>query len=248
MAERKSRLSRGIAIAKRSGIKKLLSRTTVVVKRRALSRLQERPITRLFYYQLFDSADYWEQRYANGRSSGPGSTGEHARFKSDFVNGFVDEHDVETVLEFGCGDGAQLTLGEYPSYVGLDVSESVIERCREKFDDDPTKRFRTYDPFEFDDHEALRAELVLSMEVVFHLVEDDVFEKTFFDIFTAAERYVIIFSSNHEEQVPEIHMRHRRFTDHVEEAFPAFECVEFVANPFEERVSDFYVFERTAGA
>jgi SAM-dependent methyltransferase len=208
-----------------------------------LSRLEQWHATRGLYYRLFNSTAYWERRYAGGNSSGPGSRGLHSEFKADFVNEFVEDHDIRTVLEFGCGDGDQVALAEYPSYVGLDVSESVIERCSERFADDPEMRFRVYDPHEFDDHAALRADLTLALEVLFHLVNDDVFEKTMYDLFTAAERYVIVFSSKYDDPAPEIHVRHRQFTDYVEKEFPMFELVNHVENPFEDRVSDFYVYE-----
>lgn len=224
----------------------LATRARRFLLRKFLWQLQERPLTRKIHYRLFDSKSYWEQRYANGRSSGPGSRGEHAEFKAEFINEFVEENEISTVVEFGCGDGEQVALGEYPSYVGLDVSESAIERCSERFAADPTRRFRVYDPFEFDDHDALRADLVLSLEVLFHLVGDDVFEKTMYDIFNTADQYVIIFSSNYDDPAPEIHVRHRRFTDYVDREFPEFELVDRVENPFEERVSDFYVYERQA--
>lgn len=247
MTDHSSPLASAIAIAKRDGIMGLASRTSVVLQRRLLSRLQRHPTTWRLYSRLFDSTDYWEQRYVSGGSSGPGSEGAHAEFKAEFVNRFIDEHDVESVLEFGCGDGSQVALGEYPSYVGLDVSESVIKRCRDRFSDDTTKRFHAYDPFEFDPHGPSRADLVLSLEVVFHLVDDEVYEKTMHDMFTTAKRYVIVFSSNEDERASEIHVRHRRFTEYVEETFPEYELVEYVENPFEDRVSDFYVYERTAG-
>jgi len=245
MPHARSLIAKAVAIGRQESLTELVSKTRRFLRRKAFWKLQNHRLTRGLYYRLFDSTRYWEQRYASGGSSGPGSRGEHAAFKADFVNGFVDEHDVSTVVEFGCGDGDQVSLGEYPAYVGLDVSESVIERCSERFADDPSKRFRVYDPFEFDDHDALRADLVLSLEVLFHLVDDVVFEKTMYNMFATAERYVIIFSSNYDDPAPEIHVRHRRFTDYVEETFPAFELVDRTENPFEDRASDFYVYERT---
>ena len=214
---------------------------------RSLRSLVRRyPRTRRAYERVFDSAEYWESRYESGAWSGPGSYGEYAQFKADVINEFIRDHDVESVVEFGCGDGNQVALGEYPRYVGMDVADAAVDRCRERFADDATKRFEYYDPAAFDRHADLNADLVLALEVVFHLVEDEVFEQTMRDIFETADRYVIVFSSNYEDPAPtEKHMRHRRFTDYVESEFPAFDLVDFVENPFEDRISDFYVYERT---
>lgn len=237
-------IRRAIEIATTEGPRGLVNRTTTFLRWRLLSLLERTDRTRTLYYRLFDSVGYWEQRYADRRDSGPGSRGGHRRFKADFLNTFVNQNNVETILEFGCGDGAQIELAEYPSYTGLEVSESAIEECSRRFATDETKSFFLYDPPHFFNRGALDAELVLSLEVVFHLVDDAIFEKTMHDIFDSSTKYVIIFSSNHNELTPELHVRHRRFTDYVEEEFPNFELVEKVENEYEERVSDFYVYEK----
>src|ERR1035438_7415845 len=72
------------------------------------------------------SAEYWERRYSNGGNSGVGSYSVFAELKADVLNRFVSTHHVRTVIEFGCGDGNQLSLAEYPSYLGFDVSNTVI--------------------------------------------------------------------------------------------------------------------------
>src|ERR1700744_3995435 len=76
------------------------------------------------------SSSYWESRYASGGNSGVGSYAQFARFKADVLNTFVAEHKVQSVIEFGCGDGNQLKLAAYPKYLGLDVSETIVAKCR----------------------------------------------------------------------------------------------------------------------
>lgn len=72
------------------------------------------------------SARYWELNYARGGTSGPGSYYASAEAKATFLNEFVRARDVRSVIEFGCGDGNQLSLADYPSYIGLDVSRSAL--------------------------------------------------------------------------------------------------------------------------
>src|SRR5512139_2970605 len=79
------------------------------------------------------SKDYWEERYRAGGNSGGGSYGRLAQFKADVLNGFVERHGVESVLELGCGDGHQLELARYPKYIGLDVSVTAIRQCAARF-------------------------------------------------------------------------------------------------------------------
>jgi SAM-dependent methyltransferase len=156
------------------------------------------------------SASYWERRYQVGSDSGAGSYGLVAAQKAGFVNEFVAVHAVQSVIEFGCGDGNQLGLARYPQYLGLDVSREAVRICQDKFAQDTTKAFKL-----LDDYDGERAELALSLDVIFHLVEDAVFADYMRRLFDAAERYVIVFSSNTNRRTPidRAHVRHRRFTD-----------------------------------
>jgi hypothetical protein len=173
------------------------------------------------------SADYWERRYATGGTSGAGSSGEFAAFKAEVVNAFVAEHDVRSVIEFGCGDGDQLALGCYPSYVGLDVSASVVERCRRRFRADATKSFLMTDAYD-----GRTADLALSLDVLYHLVEDDVFEEYLHTLFGAAERFVVIYATDRDEPLgpPAPHVRYRRFTTWIEDNIVGWRLTRRIAN------------------
>jgi hypothetical protein len=75
------------------------------------------------------SGSFWEAVYREGGTSGPGSYGRLAEFKAEILNEFVRTKEIHSVIEFGCGDGAQLQLASYPEYVGVDVATGSIERC-----------------------------------------------------------------------------------------------------------------------
>jgi hypothetical protein len=49
------------------------------------------------------SASFWERRYAGGLTSGNGSYGDSGAAKATFLNAFVNEHHVQSIIEFGCG-------------------------------------------------------------------------------------------------------------------------------------------------
>lgn len=198
------------------------------------------------------STAYWERRYARGGDSGPGSSGVLAAFKAEVINNFVATNAITSVIEFGCGDGRQLGLASYPSYIGLDVSSSALERCREKFAEDVTKSFYLYDPAAFvDNHQLFRAELGLSLDVLFHLVEDDVFERYMRHLFGAAERFVIVYSKDTDEPATVGYVRNRRFTPWVAEHLPEWQLAARIENRYpwtgDVRSSsecDFYIYER----
>ena len=162
------------------------------------------------------SVAYWERRYARGGTSGVGSYGELAQFKANVLNKFVAEYSVQSVIEFGCGDGNQLTLCRYPRYIGLDVSRSAINWCLERFRDDHSKSFFWYDPAYFVDRARLfHADLALSLDVLYHLVEDRIYEAYLRRLFAASDRWVVIYSTNEDRVSREPHVRHHRFADWV---------------------------------
>lgn len=200
-----------------------------------------------------NSADYWERRYRRGRDSGAGSYGRLAEFKAQVINGFVRDNDVESVIEFGCGDGNQLALADYGSYVGLDVSDAAISQCRERFKGDPTKTFHHHAPNgPTQGAPAFRADLALSLDVIYHLVEDDVYERYMRDLFDAGIRFVIVYSSDYEKASDTPHIKYRKFTDFVETRFSGWTLKQTVKNkysfeefgPEEGSISDFYIYEK----
>src|SRR5688500_12615718 len=135
----------------------------------------------------FDSPEYWDRRYQSGGTSGAGSYGRLADFKAEVLNSFVARRGVDGVLEFGCGDGNQLSLARYPQYVGFDVSTKAIQICKDRFRDDLTKSFFLYHPDCFvDNHRLFVTDLSLSLDVIFHLVEDRIYEMYMTHLFASA--------------------------------------------------------------
>jgi len=78
------------------------------------------------------SATYWDREYRLGRTSGRGSYGLLAQFKAEVLNDFVERNGVRSIIEYGCGDGNQLSLAHYPQYIGIDVSPTAIDNCRRR--------------------------------------------------------------------------------------------------------------------
>ncbi|MEM8787350.1 MAG: class I SAM-dependent methyltransferase [Pseudomonadota bacterium] len=198
----------------------------------------------------FESSDrYWEERYRKGGNSGAGSYGRLAAYKAEVLNDFVAEENIQTVIEFGSGDGNQVALAQYPAYVGVDISETVVAACRERFAADPDKTFLTVAAYD-----GRRAELALSLDVIYHLVEDETYHAYMAGLFDAAERFVIVYASNKDEQPPEKHVRHRRFTDWIAEHRPQFRLTAHMPNRFpydpkdpeNSSFADFFVFARAA--
>lgn len=197
----------------------------------------------------FDAASYWESRYAAGGNSGEGSYGSLAAFKAETINGLLKRFSLASAVEFGCGDGHQLSLINYPRYVGLDVSPAAIAICVRRFESDLTKSFFLYEPRAFRDGAGVfRSDVALSLDVIYHIVSDSVFEMYMSHLSDAASRVLIIYSTDVDRRDSD-HVRHRSFSKWMKSNRPEFRLEATVPNPFPgtgEKQSDagFYVYER----
>lgn len=137
-----------------------------------------------------DYVKYWETRYQQGGTSGAGSYGDIADYKAAVINRLVQEGDVKTVVEFGCGDGNQLSLYNFPDYLGLDVAPSAVEKCREMYRDDPTKRFQTVAPQSTPDIGSF--DMTMSIEVLMHVIDEADYLWSLDMLFQHSNNYVVI--------------------------------------------------------
>ena len=193
------------------------------------------------------SRDYWVDRYRTGGNSGAGSYNHLAEFKGEVVNSFVRENTIKSVIEFGSGDGNQLDYFEFESYLGFDISNDAVMSCREKFSDDESKSFR-----HADEYAGEKAEMTMSLDVIYHLIEDEVFDDYMSRLFGASQRFVVIYSSNtgiNKDGVD--HVKHREFVKWVNRERPDFELLKVVENkyPYDgdwrtTSFADFYFFEK----
>ena len=161
---------------------------------------------------------------------------------------------IDSVIEFGCGDGNQLALFRIPKYIGLDVSKKSIELCSNLFSKDKNKSFFLYDPQYFIDNLSLfKADLTLSLDVIYHLVEDEVFAKYMKDLFSTSKKYVIIYSSDTDKNnsLQSQHVRHRNFTNRINQNLSEWKLIKKLENKFpkktneiNESFADFYIYAK----
>jgi glycosyltransferase involved in cell wall biosynthesis len=197
------------------------------------------------------SSYYWQQRYSVGESSGVGSYGKFADYKADVLNRFIAEHNIHKVADFGCGDGNQLKLLNCPRYLGLDVSPAAVEKCRALYRHDQTKAFLVNTgPEAIAKVREFGPELAMSLDVIYHLVEDDTFERYLTNLFAVSSRFVVIYSTNFDKRYDFPHQLDRKFTDYVAQHMPDWRLLEMLPNPHKgpDTQSDFYIYERTGAA
>lgn len=201
-----------------------------------------------------DSGMFWDNVYKQGGNSGTGSYGHLAQFKADVVNKFLRDNNIKTAIELGCGDGYQLSLIHYEDYTGVDISPYIVEKLKEKYINDSSKRFYC-SLTERDKYINNKYDVSISMDVIFHLLEDNSYIQYMEDLFSLSSHYVIIYSSNHEEFTRWPEFRHRKFMAYVQKHFKEWALIKFIPNKYpyiigqesETSTSDFYIFEKKDG-
>lgn len=194
------------------------------------------------------SRAYWQKRYSTGGDSGVGSYGKFAKFKAEVINEFIDKHGLRSVIEFGCGDGNQLTLASYKAYFGYDVSETAINKCKRLFSGDASKHFLL-----MDEYKGEKADVALSLDVIYHLVEDGVFEKYTRTLFDFSTKFVIIYASNMADNAEneDLHIKHRIFTKWLEHNITNWRLLDYIPNKYPYKgdykqgsFSDFFIYAK----
>jgi len=191
-----------------------------------------------------DYKKYWDNRYRSGDTSGAGSYGKLAKFKTNIINNFLEKHDIKHVAEFGCGDGNQLKSIHYPMYLGLDVAKSSISGCIKAFAHDKKKSFMLYDPALFVNNEYINADLVVCLDVLYHIIDDRDYIKTLQDIFKCSRKYVILYTSvdafKKEPYKKGTHVRHRDTLEYLSK-IDQFEIVEIINQKYPQLSSASFI-------
>lgn len=168
-------------------------------------------------------AKYWEDRYKKGGNSGLGSYDPIAiKFKADYINNLIKDNNVKTLVEFGCGDGNQLKLFKgYTHYYGTDISKTVVEKCKKLFSTDDNKTFE----FELSKINSMKYDLSISLDVIYHLVEDSILSSYLHDLFNSSD-LVSIYTTNHNAKYNGGHVRHREIKTIISELYPNFMMID----------------------
>lgn len=204
-----------------------------------------------FFSNLFfsNSIKYWNNRYKNNLTSGHGSYGEIAKFKADIINEFIEKNNIKSIIEIGCGDGNQLNMINCDKYIGFDVSDFIINKCKDKFINNPTKQF-----YKVSEYNNQKADCSMSLDVIYHCIELDNYENHLKLLFNSSNKYVIIFSSNFNENLyirKAPHLLHRKFTDYIENNIPGWKLInkieqkyKYNKNTGEGSLADFFFYQK----
>lgn len=153
---------------------------------------------------MINATDYWEKRYAEGGNSGYGSYDIQLERKLKWLSGL----DIKSISEIGCGDfnfGSNL-LKIYPqaTYYGTDVSQTIVDRNN--------RLFPKY-TFEMADKEIPPADLVMCIDVLFHVLDENELEKILSTLEKKFTKYLAITAYERNQDL-DTHVRIRTFDFH----------------------------------
>jgi cyclopropane fatty-acyl-phospholipid synthase-like methyltransferase len=185
--------------------------------------------------RFFTSSEkYWENRYKSGDNSGSGSYNEFAEYKASFINEIISKYKIQTVCELGCGDGNNLKYYKgFNKYYGFDVSKTIIDINSKKFDNEKYS-FNVLNTLDIP-----IVDLVMSLDVIYHLVEDDTFNNHMKQLFNSKSKYVIVYSSDFDSK-RKFHMRHRKWTNNVSKNFS---LIKKTNTPLNGSSANFYLYQ-----
>ena len=160
---------------------------------------------------------------------------------------------VTSVVELGIGDGNQSSLFEIPFYAGIDVVPQIVARARERFADRPGWTFHEVGNLGPQDR---RCDMSMSLDVIYHLVEEEVYDRYMRDLMGFADRFVLVYASDHDADARARHVRHRNYGRWIAQSAPDWRLRERFEHPYpmtgesdpdQTSFAFFQLYERAAG-
>ena len=185
--------------------------------RKVIRELFRRQITKRY----IDARNYWEDRYYYGGNSGKGSYAKDAIQKANFLNDTMLNYGLKNIIDISCGDGNNLKLFKSEFYIGIDVSKTIVEKNILSFKSYKNKLFfflyKNYSKIINEINNLIKNDgsIIVSFDVIFHLVEDVVYKEHINAINNIKAQYCIITSSDknidYNLKVP--HVKHRNYSN-----------------------------------
>ena len=98
-----------------------------------------------------------------------------------------------------------------------------------------------------------KADLSISLDVIFHIIEDKAFYLYMNNLFNSSNKYIIIYSSNTDKRKSGMFVKHRKFTDWIDKFMSInWRMIKYIPNKYSldsklngtKSYSDFYIYEK----
>jgi hypothetical protein len=132
----------------------------------------------------------WEKRYREGRVRCKGSQGPHKRFKHQIIDLYAGPIAHASVIDVGCGDARFWTWKKKPkAYAGIDVSLSALTRLMRII-----PGARVYNVSSAELVPGLEAEVVLCLDLIFHLMDAQTVQATITNLTKYSSKWIFIYT------------------------------------------------------
>lgn len=127
-------------------------------------------------------SEYWNNRYERGVKYA-GSMNELGAFKIEVVQQIINELDIKSIIDIGCGAPALLEAVDVEKYVGAEASEVALSRLGEGFKH--IKKLRKSDT----------CEMSVSLDIV-QFLDDEALADHIATLGKYSSKYVLIYAPN----------------------------------------------------
>jgi len=185
--------------------------------------------------------NYWENRYKIGGNSGVGSYTTFFEHKTNVINQIIEKYNINSIVDYGCGDGNQISKLNIGKYIGLDISDTAVNLCKTTYINDETKSFLVYSENKVYGNEQL-SDMSMSLDVIYHIFEDDLYKNYMDNLFNTGEKYVLIYSTNHVYPFNGTHTKGRCITEYIEVNHKDWELIDTIEP--QNHKTNFYLYKK----
>ncbi|MCD6476962.1 MAG: sulfotransferase, partial [Candidatus Aenigmarchaeota archaeon] len=117
---------------------------------------------------------FWDFRYSNSPElgSGWGSRGLPLIYKKEIIKEIVEYYKPNSILDVGCGDSEVTSDIKVDNYLGIDISQVVVDTLRAKY---PKRKYLCTDFLKVDLSE--KSDLTICLDVVIHLSQKEIYQR-----------------------------------------------------------------------
>lgn len=132
---------------------------------------------------------YWDQHYGEGGISGEGSIGDYRNWKWQIIKKYTDNSEnLGSVIDVGCGDISFWQGKTCQDYLGIDISKTIVEKNQAK------RPEWTFVCDSADVHKDIKADYVFCFDILFHIMDDNMYEKILKNIISYSRNMIFIYT------------------------------------------------------
>jgi len=142
--------------------------------------------------------EYWTVCYRIGIGAGPGSAGALLKFKINYLNTIFGKYNINSIFDFGCGNGVVSAKLNCQSYFGVDICPLAIENFRLSI----KKQNFQAEIGQFEDYSKeiiisklkTKPDCCICLDVLYHISDFECLKKTLQNIFNCGAKFIVLYT------------------------------------------------------